>query len=97
MDMTILSIAIIFGFYYLKEGLICFGSNKEDSFFKEEVFVTESYIYKRLGIKKKDLKEFLQNNLEIRSIKLNENTYYVKKSIEDYINKLENDDKYSVN
>lgn len=45
MDMTILSIAIIFGFYYLKEGLICFGSNKEDSFFKEEVFVTESYIY----------------------------------------------------
>ena len=51
-------------------------------------------IYKRLGIKKKDLKEFLQNNLEIRSIKLNENTYYVKKSIEDYIKKLENDDKY---
>lgn len=88
----VLSLAIIFGCYYLKEGLICFGSNKEDPLFKEEVFVKESYIYKRLGIRKKDLKEFLQNNLEIKSIKLNENTYYVKKSIENYIKKLENVD-----
>lgn len=91
MDSTVVGIAIIFGCYFIKEGLICFGSNKEDPFFKEEVFVKSNYIYKRLGIKKKDLKEFLQKNPEIKSIKLNENTYYIKKSVEDYINKIEND------
>ena len=80
-------LVIIFCFGSIKEGLINFGTGKNDESV-DTVFIDENYMKNKLGISKKELEDFLQKNPDIKSMTLNNKTYYIRKSFDDYIKNL---------
>lgn len=86
-DTLVLALAIIIGCNFIKDGLINFSSRKDDDY-PDTFLVDEDYMKMKLGVSSKELEEFLQKNTEIKSMTLNNKTYYIRKSFDDYINNL---------